>query len=133
MKPEIVVSASDSERLEGLLATAANRSRSDLDGLREELERAKIVDDAAMPSGVVRMSSRARFREDTSGVEYEYTLAWPHEADVAQGRVSIFTPAGSALLGLAVGQGIDWTTADGHPIHLTVLEVMAPLASQSAA
>ncbi|MDD2990578.1 MAG: nucleoside diphosphate kinase regulator [Zoogloea sp.] len=124
MKPEIIVSNNDLERLEGLLSKPPTRNRSDLDGLREELERARIVDAAELPANVIAIDRRARFREEHSGREYELTLAWPHEADAAQGRVSIFSPAGSALLGLAAGQVIDWRTPEGHLIQLRVLEVL---------
>ena len=123
MKPEITVSTSDLERLEGLLSTPPTRNRSDLDGLRAELERANILDTDGMPADVIMMNSRARFREETSGREYELTLAWPHEANAADGKVSIFSPAGSALLGLSVGQRIDWQTPEGHAIQLRVLAV----------
>ena len=123
MKPEIIVSTHDLERLEGLLSKPPTRNRSDLDDLRAELERARVLDDDAMPDNVIVMNSRARFREETSGREYELTLAWPHEASAADGKVSIFSPAGSALLGLSVGQRIDWQTPEGHAIQLTVLAV----------
>ena len=123
MKPEITVSTSDLERLEGLLSKPPTRNRSDLDGLRAELDRANVVDGDAMPGDVIMMNSRARFREETSGREYELTLAWPHEANAADGKVSIFSPAGSALLGLSVGQRIDWQTPEGHAIQLRILAV----------
>ena len=123
MKPEITVSTSDLERLEGLLSKPPTRNRSDLDGLRAELDRANILDNDGMPADVIMMNSRARFREETSGREYELTLAWPHEANAADGKVSIFSPAGSALLGLSVGQRIDWQTPEGHAIQLRVLAV----------
>jgi len=123
MKPEIIVSTHDLERLEGLLSTPPTRNRSDLDDLRAELERARVLDDDAMPDNVIVMNSRARFREETSGREYELTLAWPHEASAADGKVSIFSPAGSALLGLSVGQHIDWQTPEGRAIQITVLAV----------
>jgi len=124
MKPEIIVSNNDLERLEGLLSKPPTRNRSDLDGLRAELERARIVEADELPANVIAINRRARFRELHSGREYELTLAWPHEADAAQGRVSIFSPAGSALLGLAAGQMIDWQTPEGHAIQLSVLEVL---------
>lgn len=124
MKPEILVSARDLERLEGLLATPAARNRSDLNGLRDELERAEVRDPEDMPAGVITMNSRARFIDEHQGREYEYTLVYPHEADHAAGKISVFTPAGSALLGLAEGQSIDWQGSDGHPIRLKVLEVI---------
>lgn len=123
MKPDILVSTTDLDRLEGLLAMPPTRSRGDLDDLRDELERATVVEPDVMPADVVVMNSRARFREETSGREYELTLVWPHEADGSGERISIFSPAGSALLGLAVGQQIDWRTPEGHPIRLTVLAV----------
>lgn len=123
MKPEITVSTSDLERLEGLLSKPPTRNRSDLDGLRAELDRANVLDGDAMPDNIIMMNSRARFREETSGREYELTLAWPHEANAADGKVSIFSPAGSALLGLSVGQSIDWQTPEGHAIQLRILAV----------
>ncbi len=125
MKPDIIVSTDDLERLEALLAMPPNRGRSDLDGLRHELERATVVDADAIPDHIVTLNRRTRFREESSGREYELTLAWPHEASGADGRVSIFSPAGSALLGLSIGQQIDWRTPDGHAIRLTVLAVGA--------
>ncbi|MBN8442310.1 MAG: nucleoside diphosphate kinase regulator [Burkholderiales bacterium] len=123
MKPSIIVSSSDLERLEGLLSLPAFRSRSDLDGLRDELERADVREPEAMPADVITMNSRARFLEENTGREYELTLAYPKDARAEAGRVSIFSPAGSALLGLSVGQIIDWKTPDGNAIRLQVLEV----------
>ena len=123
MKPSIIVSSSDLERLEGLLALPAFRSRSELDGLRAELERASVKEPADMPLDVITMNSRARFVEEGTGREYELTLAYPGDASAADRRVSIFSPAGSALLGLSAGQSIDWPAGDGKLIRLTVLEV----------
>ncbi|WP_341648542.1 hypothetical protein [Thauera humireducens] len=59
MKPSIIVSSSDLERLEGLLTLPAFRSRGDLDGLREELERADVREPEDMPADVITMNSRA--------------------------------------------------------------------------
>ncbi len=133
MKPEIIVSSRDLERLEGLLSAPAAKSRSDLDALRDELDRADVRDPAQMPPEVITMNSRARFREELSGREYELTLTYPKDASAEHGNVSIFTPAGSALLGLAAGQSIDWNTPDGKPIRLKVLAVTHPPAAGDAA
>ncbi len=123
MKPSIIVSSSDLERLEGLLTLPAFRSRGDLDGLRTELERADVREPTDMPADVITMNSRARFLEENTGREYELTLAYPKDASAEAQRVSIFSPAGSALLGLSSGQAIDWKTADGKEIRLKVLAV----------
>jgi len=132
MKPEIVVSSRDLERLEGLLSSAAARNRTDLDGLRDELDRADIREPEDMPPDVVMMNSRVLIREQPSGVERELKLVYPGNASQDGTQVSIFTPAGSALLGLSVGQSIEWPTVDGHTVHLEVLAVSRPLESDSA-
>lgn len=126
MKPEIIVSSRDLERLEGLLSSAAARNRTDLDGLREELERADIREPEDMPADVVTMNSRVLIREQPSGIERELKLVYPGNPSQEGTQVSIFTPAGSALLGLSVGQSIEWPTVDGHTVHLEVLAVSYP-------
>lgn len=123
MQPEIIVSSRDLDALEGLLSAPAARGRGDLDGLRDELARAEIREVADMPEDVIAMNSRARFREEHTGREYEMTLAYPRDASPDLGRVSIFSPAGSALLGLKAGQTINWQTSERNTIELTVLSV----------
>lgn len=132
MKPEIIVSSLDLDRLEGLLATPAVRQRADLDGLRAELDRAEIREPAEMPNDVVVMNSRVRIRELPSGRERELTLAWPGDRSHGEAGISVFTPAGSALLGLSVGQTIDWPTVGGHAVRLEVLEVVSQPSEQIA-
>ena len=123
MKPDIVISSQDLERLEGLLAAPAARNRSDLNGLRDELARADVREPQDMPKDVITMNSRARFRELSGGQEHELTLVYPGDAAPDAGKVSVFTPAGSALLGLSVGQTIEWMNAEQRPIRLEVLAV----------
>ena len=123
MKPEIIISSDDLERLEGLLHAPAARNRADLDGLRAELDRAEVREPEDMPVGVITMNSRARVLEHPTGKERVLTLVYPGHKPSDAECVSIFTPAGSALLGLSVGQKIDWPTVGGHEVHLEVLEV----------
>jgi regulator of nucleoside diphosphate kinase len=54
-------------------------------------------------------------------------VTYPSEADIAQNKVSIFTPIGTALIGLGVGESIEWTTNDGRTRALTILTVDQPL------
>jgi regulator of nucleoside diphosphate kinase len=44
-------------------------------------------------------------------------------ANIAEGRISVLTPVGTALLGLTAGQSISWLTRDGRRQTLTVLSV----------
>jgi len=123
MKPEIIISSQDLDRLEGLLHAPGARNRSDLDALRAELARADVREAADMPTNVITMNSRARIRELPSGKERELTLVYPANTEGDSSRISVFSPAGSALLGLSTGQSIDWPTVEGHVVHLEVLEV----------
>ena len=49
------------------------------------------------------------------------------EANPALGKVSVFAPVGAALIGLAVGESIEWDFPDGTPHRLCVLAVKPPL------
>jgi regulator of nucleoside diphosphate kinase len=71
------------------------------------------------------MGSTVEFRSDT-GQQRRVTLVYPGEADFAQGRISILTPIGAALIGLSPGQSIAWTSRDGRQHRLTVLSVAQP-------
>lgn len=123
-KPEIIISSDDLERLEGLLYSPAARGRRDLDALRDELERAEVRAPEDMPADVIRMESRARFQDLEADRIYEFTLVYPGNAAPDTDRVSIFSPAGSALLGLSKGQIIEWPTADARTARLAVLDVV---------
>jgi regulator of nucleoside diphosphate kinase len=50
-------------------------------------------------------------------------LVLPFEADMEAGRMSILTPVGAGLIGLTVGQSIDWNLPDGRPRVLKILAV----------
>jgi len=51
------------------------------------------------------------------------TLVYPAEADISQGRISVLTPVGTALIGLRSGGSITWETPAGEARQLTVLAV----------
>jgi transcription elongation GreA/GreB family factor len=66
---------------------------------------------------VVSLSDYVRLRE----VE----LVYPDEADHVTGRVSVLAPVGCALLGLSVGQSIDWDLQGGKVHRLRVERVLS--------
>jgi len=121
-KPGISISASDHARLMKLADSIGHRHAPVADDLFGELERAKVVADNAIADDIVRMGSEIRF-EDERGIARTVTLVFPGEADIAEGRLSILTPVGTALIGLTVGQSILWAGRDGQQHRLTVLAV----------
>lgn len=121
-KPPITISTLDLERLEDLLVSETYKRLPGIDALRQELDRANVVEPKDMPAGVITMNSRAKFIDDATGSTFELTLVFPDSAG-PDGNVSILAPAGSALLGLSVGQSISWQVPGGRKLQLRVLEV----------
>jgi regulator of nucleoside diphosphate kinase len=121
--PNIVLTTDDSERLRRLADAASEKFPRTADFLAREIERAQVIDDVENRPGLVKMGSRVTFRDDTTNQERTVTLVYPPEADVTEGRISVLTPVGAALIGLSVGQSIEWQTPSGGWRSLTVLKV----------
>ena len=120
-KPAIAMTRLDHERLSRLVGTVAADNSPVADALFAELDRARIVA-GRLPAGTIGMGSTLRFTTD-AGEDRTVTLVYPADADIAAGRISVLTPIGAALIGLSVGQSIDWTARDGRSHRLTVERV----------
>ena len=118
--PPLVISRLDCERLEPLLDAAGADAYPEL---RAELERSELREPADMPGDVISMNSHVRFRDLDSGVERDITLVYPRDADGSGRNVSILAPVGSALLGLRIGQAIDWPMPGGRATRLEVVGI----------
>ena len=110
----LIVSENDFSRL---------MSKNPPEELRAELERAIVVPEESMPDDIVTMGARVRYVEHSSGQQRAVEIVYPEEADPGVGRISVFAPVGAALIGLAVGQSIDWDFPGGNSRLLTVIEV----------
>lgn len=124
LSPDIIISRSEHRMLTVLAMGGSGHSADVADNLLYELERAEIVPDFLVPPDAVRMGSRVRYR--VNGAERTVELVLPAEADIAEGRISVLTPVGAALIGLRRGQSITWLTRDGRKEVLTVLGVDRP-------
>ncbi|MBL0897230.1 MAG: nucleoside diphosphate kinase regulator [Reyranella sp.] len=120
--PNIVVSNADYERLTDLATASLGRLPEVAEELLAEMDRAKIVADDSFPPNVVRMGSTVTFRSD-DGRELTEQLVYPMDEDSDAHRISVMTPVGAALIGLAEGQSILWTARDGRKHELTVVKV----------
>lgn len=124
MRPPIVVSSLDMERLETLLDSLPSAQAGTREKLLEELARADMVEPDEMPSDVVTMNSRVRFVLDNAAEEFDMSLAYPKDVNGEPDKLSVLTPVGNALLGLKVGETIDWTRPDGGRFEVTVREIV---------
>lgn len=126
LPPSITVSSHDMDRLEAMLDGPTVAKTPAALALADELNRATVVAPEQMPEGVVMMHSRVECEDELHGDKHELTLVYPREADVDQGKVSILAPVGTALLGLAVGQSMDWDAPGGRKLRLRVKAVHTP-------
>ncbi|MEG5264978.1 nucleoside diphosphate kinase regulator [Pseudomonas sp. JDS28PS106] len=120
--PSIILTRLDVQRLERLI-DSQDESSPGVKALQAELDRAdQVVGLDEVPAGLVTMNSRVHCREESSGKDYHLKLVYPQDAGV-EGTVSVLAPIGSALLGLQVGQHIDWPAPGGKTLKLTLLAV----------
>jgi regulator of nucleoside diphosphate kinase len=118
----IILSVADHKRLKRIIESAEtdSRIRGDLvAALEAELDRARVVPRSKVPAGVVTMNSVVRLRDLDSGETEQYELVFPEEADIAQNRISVLAPIGTAILGYRRGDIIEWPV----PIGLRRLRV----------
>jgi regulator of nucleoside diphosphate kinase len=112
----IHITSQDKQRLEDLLAQVAvshPRKRGDLNALLEELKRAVIVDPREIPSDLITMNSRADLLDLESGETLTFTLAFPADANVEEGKISVLAPIGAAMLGYRVEDEFKWNVPAG--------------------
>lgn len=115
-KRRIIISKEDHLRLESLFLSKRAAILGDtpyLRALRCELSIAQIVAPEDIPPDVVTMNSTVRLREG-GGREIEtFTLVYPKDADIANGKLSILAPIGTAILGYRVGDVVQWQVPSG--------------------
>ena len=128
-RPQIHMIDSEAERLSELALNIETAMPQVSDLLLRETTRAKLHRASHMPVDVVTMGTEVEFRDEASGVTRTVTLAWPHDADIAAGRISILTPIGAGLIGLREGQQILWPDRDGRERNLTIMRVSQPQAA----
>ena len=121
----ILISDTDHDRLTGLARALLDRAPETAEELLSEMDRAVVTDAAAMPAGVVRMGSIVTVRGE--GEESQrLMLVYPGEADIAQNKISVLTPMGTALIGASVGQAVWWSSRGGRELSVTVEAVDTP-------
>lgn len=122
--PTIAISTRDAERLRHLAEVAADRYPETAEFLAREIERAEIRAADQSMRDIVAMQSEVTFRDDIGGQSRTVTLVYPEDADVGAGKISVLTPIGAALIGLPVGESIEFQTPAGGWRSLTVTKVL---------
>ena len=117
---EIIISKEQFKKISDLIL---NNPTPAAEQLEEELGRAIVVEDHQIPQNIVMMNSQVTFVEIESGKKNTVTLVYPNESNINENKVSILAPIGIALIGLSVGQNIEWILPTGKKSNYQVIEV----------
>jgi len=116
---QLIITDVDLARLQAVIDQHADAGAT----LDDELTRARVVPQGAVPRDVVTMNSTVIYEDVASGVRRTVTVVYPRDASAADGKVSVLAPIGCALLGMSVGQTLAWRLPGKRTAHIRVLEV----------
>ena len=125
-QPSIFITTKDAVKLRKLIREAYHseyRGSDYLKELAEEMEKASVVNPDQIPANVITLNSTARLVDQETNEEMVYTLMFPEDADISQGKISVLAPIGTAMLGYKTGDTFEWETPGGKRI-LRVQEIL---------
>lgn len=117
----IMITEKDLLRIKNILSFQKSE---DFENLELELDRAKIISDNEVPPDLVTMNSKIKFLNIQDNKEMIISIVYPSDANFTEGKISVLATLGSALIGLRVGQEINWMFPDGKTKTLRILEVI---------
>jgi regulator of nucleoside diphosphate kinase len=123
-RPEITITSLDADRLYNLIESFPKNSIAGQAELEAELARANVVAPNEVPPTTVTMNSTVKFIIESTNHEFELTLVYPKDLDSSGQKISILAPIGSALLGLSVGDEIEWPKPGGGALKVKLKEVL---------
>jgi transcription elongation factor GreA len=106
---------------------AAKERQSFIEGKIQEIQgklsRAEIIDTKKLSADTVVFGTTVTLRNIESDEKKTYTLLGPEETDLRNGKISIHSPVGKALLGHRVGD-IVMVKAPSSNIEYEILEII---------
>jgi transcription elongation factor GreA len=85
--------------------------------LSYKLNNADIIDPDKLPKDRAVFASRVLLENVDTGEDVEYQLVGPEESDINQGRISIASPLGKAIVGRKPGDEITLNAPGGKRIY----------------
>ena len=96
---------------------AARERQSFIEGRISELEdivsRAEVIDITKMSGHQIRFGATVTLADEDTDEETTYMIVGAHEADIKQGRISVHSPLGKALIGKLLGDTVEVATPKG--------------------
>jgi len=120
---KIYITQFDHDRLMKLLNQRAPHDKFDK-ALLSELERGEIVEPKDIPPDVVTMNSHVKLK-GANGEKWDFWLVFPENVNLSEGKISVLSPTGCALLGYKVGQKVTIHTPHKGDHVLEITEVVS--------
>ncbi|MWJ29517.1 nucleoside diphosphate kinase regulator [Halomonas sediminis] len=119
-RPPILINRLDAERLQRLIDEASEKDLAVAELLEIELARGEVVDPKDIPENVVSMNSQLQFTDLIRGRQMIRTLVYPHSMNNVKDAISVMAPIGAGLIGLKVGDIIDWPLPNNGEARLRI-------------
>ena len=108
-----VITTRDFERLQDITQSPQSQFYGPMTALESGLSRGSVVASCKVGRDIITMNSTVRARDlDTDDCE-TFTLVYPADADINEGRLSVLAPLGAALLGARARQVVVVSTPRG--------------------
>lgn len=108
---------------------AARRAQSKMIGricyLQKVLKYARVVDTKSLPKDQVTLLSKVEFTNLNNNVKMTYTIVSPHEMNLEDGKISLKSPIGEALMGKKAGETVE-VKAPAGTLRLRIESVTNP-------
>jgi regulator of nucleoside diphosphate kinase len=125
-RPTVHLLETDYDIVAGLALQAEHREPAITARLFEELDRATIYRVSKLPADAITLGSIVEYVDETSERLHRVEIVLPGLANISEGRISVLTPMGVALLGLRAKSVIEWPDLLGHFRRLRIVKVMQP-------
>lgn len=111
----MLITINDYQRLNGMIEFSSLKLKMPeiVNRLHDEFKAARMLPQEKISNTVITMNSRVLLRELSTGREAEVTITYPQDVDSREGKVSIFSSIGVALLGRQVGDVVSWKVPNG--------------------
>lgn len=116
----------DLNRLRHLIADLTRQTRgmqAGVEALEELLDLGRVVPPQDIPRNVVTMNSKIVFEELQTREKRTVTVVYPEDADPVAGKISVLSPVGIALLGLAEGTEAELPLPHGRTARIGIREI----------
>lgn len=74
--------------------------------LQKVLEYSRVIDTRNLPKDQITILSKVKLTNLDTGVLSEFVIVSPHESNLQEGKISLYSPIGKALMGKKAGDAV---------------------------